>query len=113
MEVRSWGPAEERRVHGDRWGSQELGDTGSLSGFGGSLSGGACTGGGGGEAAFVLTACGCAMLRRTAAPTGTEQPGRLERAAAPARTLLCPAPLLLPPQRHLAALRRSCGPGGG
>lgn len=62
-------------MHGDRWGTQELGDTGSLSGFGGSLSGGACTGGGGGEAAFVLTACGCAMLRRTAAPTGTEQQG--------------------------------------
>lgn len=63
-------------------GTQQLGNAGSLAGLGG-----ACREAlalvEAGEAVFVLTACGCATLRRTAAPTRTDRPGRLERAAAP------------------------------
>lgn len=64
--------------------TQQLGDAGSLAGLGrGWLVGRRLRWWRRGEAVFVLTACGCATLRRTAAPTRTDRPERLERAAAP------------------------------
>lgn len=98
-------------------GTQELGDTGSLAGLGGVACRGALALVEAGEAVFVLTACGCATLRRTAAPSLTDRPGRLERAAAPgtdaAVPCASPPPAAAPSCSVATQLRALQRVGGG